>query len=255
MKQETKQKITQLLSQTTHENTQEMALQVKEILAADGTLTKDEQLKVLSQYVKQAAKKSDVQTVVDSYVALAKFICQKMVLKHVVALHAVADDGDIRLFAVTADAQTELLFDRYITTSTPHEYAMLEEIENLLAEGTSQNEVISALNAYGKERKKAKAEKQEPSAKVVKVAKNLVAFGKFFIAENEIENAKALVARYDDDILDLYVKTDDEELYVDLEELVGDDEKRHEMLNEIFDDSLYVKDIREAIKLVNSYQL
>jgi hypothetical protein len=255
MKQETKQKITQLLSQTTHENTQEMALQVKEILAADGTLTKDEQLKVLSQYVKQAAKKSDVQTVVDSYVALAKFICQKMALKHVVALHAVADDGDIRLFAVTADAQTELLFDRYITTSTPHEYAMLEEIENLLAEGTSQNEVISALNAYGKERKKAKTEKQEPSAKVVKVAKNLVAFGKFFIAENEIENAKALVARYDDDILDLYVKTDDEELYVDLEELVGDDEKRHEMLNEIFDDSLYVKDIREAIKLVNSYQL
>jgi hypothetical protein len=255
MKNETQQKITQLLSHITHDNMQEIALQMKQILAEDETISPDEQLSLLSKYVKQFSKVKDVQTVATNYVSLAKFICQKMQLKHVTALHAVADDDAIRLFAVTPKGEIELDFENFITTSTPHEFAVLEESEALLADKALQKEVIKALNQYGKDHKKAKPEQAEPSEKVLRMAKNLVAFGKFYIAENEITNAKALIARYDDDILDLFVKTDKEELYVDLEELVGDDEKRHEMLNEVFDDHLFVKDIREAVKLVNSYKL
>jgi hypothetical protein len=80
-------------------------------------------------------------------------------------------------------------------------------------------------------------------------------FARYYIKDNDIRNAQSAIARYDDKILDLYVKTTNDEIFVDLEELVGDDEQRHAMLNEIFDDSLTLKDIKSAIAMVNEAKL
>lgn len=255
MKPETQKELKALIAKTTHENAQQIAQKMKQVLASDGTVSKDEQNAILMRFVKEYVKADELQTVVNDYITLVKFVCKRLAIEHASALQAVVETGAVRVFVVHDGGRTELDFDRYVTSEVPHALQILSEIESMQRGGVSLKAVADALNEYGKGKPKQAKPTTTLSPKAERMAKNLVAFGKFYIEENEVENAKALVAKYDDGILDLYVKTASDEEFVDLEELVGDDEKRHRMLNEIFDDDLTPADIKAAIKAVNKYSL
>lgn len=259
MKQQTKQQISKLISQADQDNSKEIAQKLKAILAADETVTPEQADEMIGRFLKQmkienpnSSPLTKEQKITEGFIALARFACKKLSLKHVTALIAKKEGELLTIYAKTPEGNVELDFYKAITPADTKEKNILLEVEKLLASGADEAKVIVSLNSYGKSEQKAKS---APSAKAQKMAHNLVMFAKYYIKDNDIRNAQSAIARYDDKILDLYVKTTNDEIFVDLEELVGDDEQRHAMLNEIFDDSLTLKDIKSAIAMVNEAKL
>lgn len=240
MKPETQKKILSLIK--SGEDVEDTVAKIKALIKEDGTVTPKQAEKLVKEYMaSKAVNSDDLKAVVNDYITLCKHACKAQRIAQVKGLRAEYYDGII-VYAITANGEKELDFEELLE-AVPQCRAILTEAETLI-KSVNVDSVISAINGYGKEPK---------SVMGTKIAQALAKLGKCYVADNGVENAKGLVVKYSDGILDLYLKTSDGYDEIDLEELVGEDETRHALLNVIFADGITEKDIRIAAELLKKF--